>query len=88
MAPDHEDGGDLDAGGDDAAYKAALESWFDQAVELRAEYTTVDGLKAAMEAEEACTCFPVWVRGGLPRVSPKAARDDFFRPMPRRRIPQ
>ena len=52
----------LEAGGDGAALKAAMESWLDQALELRAEFTTVAGLKEAMDAEPGCTCFPVMVR--------------------------
>ena len=50
MESDSEHGEDSEAGDDPASYKAALESWLHQAVgflELRAEYTTVDGLKAA-----------------------------------------
>ena len=61
MESDSEHAEDSEAGDDSASYKAALESWLQQAVELRAHYTTVDGLKDAMEAEEDCTCFPVWV---------------------------
>ena len=38
MAPGSEQGEDvLEAGGDGAALKAAMESWLDQALELRAE---------------------------------------------------
>ena len=61
MAPGSEQHGeDVEAGGENAAaYKAALESWLDQALELRDEYTTLHGLKSAMEDEAPSTCFPV-----------------------------
>ena len=72
MAPGSEQHGeDVEAGGENAAaYKAALESWLDQALELRDEYTTLQGLKSAMEDEEPSTCFPVLVReeGDGPRT--------------------
>ena len=49
MAPGSEQGEDvLEAGGDGAALKAAMESWLDQALELRAEFTTVAGLIVAI----------------------------------------
>ena len=71
MAPGSEQHGeDVEAGGEKAAYKAALESWLDQALELRDEYTTLQGLKSAMEDEEPSTSFPVLVReeGDGPRT--------------------
>ena len=63
-------GEDVEAGGDNAAYRAALESWLDQALELREQHTTLDGLKSSMQDEEPSTCFPVMVceEGDGPRT--------------------
>ena len=71
MAPGSEQHGeDVEAGGDNAAYRAALESWLDQALELREQHTTLDGLKSSMQDEEPSTCFPVMVceEGDGPRT--------------------